>query len=128
MVESAKELKDSSHADSMLEFKTRFTQAVEESEIFAAKFNREGAYLALTFQDGSLQLISPMLGDKLFRIKNDRMVHPITRLCWKPVFHKEDEIGTQFQNLYGSCIDGSVVIWDHNKPHEVEHRTFNEKN
>ena len=89
--------KQPSFADSMLEFKDRFTQSIESSECFSCKFNKEGSYLAMSFQDGSLQLISPMLGDKLYRIKDDKMIHPITRLCWKPSVAREDDHGAQYQ-------------------------------
>ena len=128
MVEARTLEKQPSFADSMLEFKDRFTQSIDPTECFSLKFNREGSYLAMSFQDGSLHIVSPMLGDKLYHIKDDKMVHPITRLCWKPIVAREDDHTTPYQQLYGSCVDGSVIVWDHNKPLEVEHRSFNPAN
>jgi len=48
------------------------------------KFNLDSSLAAISFADGSLQIISTMLGDKLYEIKDEQMIFPVTCVAWKP--------------------------------------------
>ena len=64
-------------------FSRRFCQKLSESEIFAMRFNLDASLAATSFSDGSLQILSTMLGEKLYEIKDEEMILPITSLTWK---------------------------------------------
>ena len=64
-------------------FSRRYCQKLSESEIFSMKFNQDSSLAAASFSDGSLQILSTMLGEKLYEIKDEEMTFPITNLSWK---------------------------------------------
>ena len=78
----------------------------------------------MSFFDGSLQIISSMLGDRLYQINDDEMNFPITSLTWKPT---RDE-SLESQKLLGACLNGGIVRWTSNHSNSVEHITINEEN
>lgn len=88
------------------------------------KFNSDAGLAAVSFFDGSLQIISTMLGDRLYQIQDDEMNMPITSLAWKP---SRDE-STDQQKLLGACLNGSIVRWTSNQSNSVEHIMLNEEN
>jgi len=49
-----------------------------DNEVFALALNKDGSLLASTMADGSLNIVSTMLGDKLYTIKDAQMKFPIT--------------------------------------------------
>ena len=57
---------------------------LSETEVFSTSFNPDGSMLAVGFSDGELQIVSTMLGDKLYSIQDDDMRFPVTSLCWRP--------------------------------------------
>lgn len=50
------------------------------------RFNTDAGLAAVSFFDGSLQIISSMMGDQMFTIKDEEMNMPITSLAWKSSF------------------------------------------
>lgn len=50
------------------------------------RFNSGADMSAVSFFDGSLQIVSTMFGDVMYKIKDDEMTFPITSLTWKPTF------------------------------------------
>lgn len=65
-------------------FSRRYRTKLSESETFSVRFNSDSGLAAVTFFDGSLQIISTMLGDRLYEIHDDEMRMPITSLAWRP--------------------------------------------
>jgi len=78
----------------------------------------------VSFFDGSLQIISTMLGDKLYEIKDDDMNLPITSLTWRSTYDDSMES----QRLLGACLTGGIVRWTANQGNSVEHIMLNPKN
>ena len=71
-------------ADTFSHFSRRYKSQLSDSEVFSLRFNQDTSLTGITFTDGSLQIISSMLGDKLYHIHNDDMKTPITGMAWKP--------------------------------------------
>lgn len=59
-------------------FAPRLKVNLSDCEVFALAFNRDGTLMASSLQNGSLQIVSTMLGDKLYTIKDEKMRFPIT--------------------------------------------------
>ena len=95
-----------------------------DSEVFALAYNRDASLIAVADQNGSLQIVSPLLGEKLNRIKDEQMVFPITQLAWKPVSPMGDVFADP-QSLIGSCCDGSIIRWTSLKTDQVDHIKLN---
>lgn len=65
-------------------FSRRYRTKLSSADIFYTRFNADAGLAAVSFFDGSLQIISTMLGDRLYQIHDDEMTFPITSLTWKP--------------------------------------------
>lgn len=65
-------------------FSPRLRIQMGDNEVFALALNKDGTLLASTMVDGSLHIVSTMLGDKLYTIKDAQMKFPITSIAWKP--------------------------------------------
>ena len=105
-------------------FSRRYRTKLNDTDTFHLRFNSDAGLAAVSFFDGSLQIISTMLGDRLYQIKDQEMNMPITSLAWKP---SRDESMDQ-QRLLGACLDGSILRWTSNLGNEVEHIMLNEEN
>merc|ERR1712051_136995 len=92
-------------------FSRRYRVKLAESDVFHMRFNSDASLGALSFFDGSLQIVSTMFGDVLYTIKDDEMTFPITSLTWKPTFGGEK---VESQKLLGACLDGSIIRWTYN--------------
>jgi hypothetical protein len=67
-------------------FSRRYETKLGDSDIFHLRFNKDASLTAISFFDGSLQIISTMLGDQMYEIKDENMNFPITSLTWKPTY------------------------------------------
>jgi hypothetical protein len=74
--------------------------------------------------DGSIKIVSTMVGEAMYDIKDDDMTAPITSLSWKPI--SEEDV--KKQQLLGACLDGSVVRWNSSMGNSIEHISLNERN
>lgn len=72
-------------------FSRRYKQKLSESEVFSMRFNRDTSLSAVSYADGSLQIISTVLGDKIADIKDEEMRFPITNLTWLPTRSEQQE-------------------------------------
>ena len=88
------------------------------------RFNSSADHCALSFFDGSLQIVSTMFGDVIHTIKDDEMIFPITSLTWKPTFDES----TDSQKLLGACLNGSIIRWQYSMGATVEHISLNTEN
>lgn len=104
-------------------FSRRYRTKLSESETFSVRFNSDSGLAAVTFFDGSLQIISTMLGDRLYEIHDDEMRMPITSLAWRPNLGNSAEN----QNLLGACLDGSILRWNTEQSNTVEHIMLNDE-
>lgn len=98
-------------------FQRRYRQKLSDSETFSLRFNGDSSLAAVSFADGSLQIISTMLGDKLSEIKDEKMTFPITNLTWKPSRYESQES----QKALGSMLNGSIIRWTPKNSQQVEH-------
>lgn len=105
-------------------FSRRNMTKLADADVFHMRFNTDAGLAAVSFFDGSLQIISTMLGDQMLSLKDDEMNFPITSLTWKPT--DDDEISKQ--RLLGACLNGSIVRWTYNMGSSVEHIVLNEAN
>ena len=103
-------------------FSRRYRQGLADSEIFSMRFNHDASMTAITFTDGSMQIISSMLGDKLYSIHDPDQKFPITNLAWKPTI----EATQDSQKLLASCTDGSILRWTATMANSVERIMLNE--
>jgi len=67
-----------------------------------------------------------MMGDRLFRIKDDEMTSPITSLTWKPIVSHTENIDQQ--KLLGACLNGSIIRWTPGMGSTCEHIMLNAQN
>mmetsp|Transcript_4023 Transcript_4023/g.5356 ORF Transcript_4023/g.5356 Transcript_4023/m.5356 type:complete len:302 (+) Transcript_4023:125-1030(+) len=104
-------------------FSRRYRSKLANSDAFYVRFNTDAGLAAVSFFDGSLQIISTMLGDRLYQIHDDEMVMPVTSLAWKP---SRDE-STDSQKLLGACLNGSIIRWTANHSNTVEHISLNDE-
>lgn len=58
--------------------------------------------------------------------KDDQMNYPITRLAWKHVYQFASE--NKEQQLYGSCLNGTMLHWTNEQPTKIEHIPLNTHN
>ena len=72
-------------------FSRRYRSKLADSNVFSVRFNSDSGLAAVSFFDGSLQIISTMLGDRLYDIKDDEMTFPITSLTWKPTLDESQD-------------------------------------
>lgn len=105
-------------------FSRRYKSKLSDSEAFYVRFNTDASLAAVSFFDGSLQIISTMLGDRLYQIKDDTMNMPITSLTWKPTRDESQDS----QKLLGACLDGGVLRWTSSMSNSVEHVMLDESN
>ena len=103
-------------------FSRRYRTKLSETETFSIRFNSDSSLAAVSFFDGSLQIISTMLGDRLYEIHDEEMCMPITSLTWKPNFGESNDQ----QKLLGACLNGSIVRWNTDQSNSVEHIMLNE--
>ena len=61
------------------------------------------------------------MGDEMYRIKDEKMVMPITSLSWKPT----RDSSSSAQRLIGACLDGSIIRWTFDTGCNVEHHVLN---
>ena len=73
-------------------FSHRYSTKLADADVFHMRFNSDAGLSAVSFFDGSLQIISTMLGDQMFQIKDEEMNFPITSLTWRPSM--DDSIGS----------------------------------
>ena len=52
-------------------FSHRYSTKLADANVFHTRFNTDAGLAAVSFFDGSLQIVSTMLGDKMFQIKDD---------------------------------------------------------
>ena len=102
-------------------FSRRHRKKLSNSETFSMRFNQDASLAAVSFSDGSLQIISTMLGDKLYEVKDVDMRFPVTSLTWLPT-HSESQ---DAQKALGSTLDGSIIRWTPLKGNSVEHIELN---
>ena len=105
-------------------FSRRYSTKLSDSDVFHMRFNSDAGLSAVSFFDGSLQIVSTMLGDQMIQIKDDEMNFPITSLTWKPTFDDNMEQ----QQLLGACLNGSIIKWNYSMGNSVEHITLNQAN
>ena len=103
-------------------FSRRYKSKLADSDTFHVRFNQDAGLAAVSFFDGSLQIISTMLGDRLYKVHDDEMTFPITSLTWKPC---RDE-STDQQRMLGACLNGGIVRWTSRQGNSVEHIMLNE--
>jgi WD40 repeat protein len=87
------------------------------------KFNADASLGAVSFSDGSLQIISTMLGDTLYQIKDEDMRFPITNLAWHPTRNESQDA----QKVLGSTLEGGIIRWTPKGSNTVEHIELEEK-
>lgn len=104
-------------------FSRRYRSKLADSDVFSVRMNYDASLAAVAFFDGSLQIISTMLGDRMYQIHDEEMTMPITSLAWKP---SRDE-STHAQKLLGACLDGSIVRWTANQSNSVERIMLNDE-
>ena len=105
-------------------FSKRYRSQLSDHEVFSMRFNRDSSLTAITFSDGSLQIISSMLGDRLYEIHDETMKTPITNLAWRPTLESTQDA----QQLLCSCLDGSILIWESSMANSVQRVMLNEEN
>ena len=105
-------------------FSHRYSAKLADANVFHTRFNTDAGLAAVSFFDGSLQIISTMLGDQMFQIQDEDMYYPITSLTWRPAVDDSMES----QRLLGACLNGSIVRWDQSKGNSVEHIMLNQAN
>ena len=88
-------------------FQTRYRQKLSDSEIMALKLNLDSSLAAATLSDGSLQIINTMLGEKLYEIKDEKMMLPVTSVTWKPTRSEYQE----HQKMLGASLNGEILRW-----------------
>ena len=105
-------------------FKQRNLSRYSDSGVFSLRFSPDTTFIALARFDGSLQIVSSMLGDEMFKIKDEDMFTPITSLAWKP-----DLTGklNYKHRLLGACLNGSIIRWTVDHGDTVEHIKLNEE-
>lgn len=104
----------------------RYQTKLVDSNVFHVKFNSDAGLCAVSLFDGSLQIISTMLGDHLYQVKDAQMHFPITSLAWKPT--PLDNVVMERQKLLGACLDGSIIRWTSKLGNAVEHISLNPAN
>ena len=52
-------------------FTSRLKVQTSDSEVFALAFNRDATLIASANQNGSLQIVSTLLGEKIYTLKDD---------------------------------------------------------
>ena len=72
-------------------FSRRYRTKLSNAETFSLRFNTDSSLAAVSFFDGSLQIISTMLGDRLYQIHDSEMNMPITSLTWKPSMNESSD-------------------------------------
>ena len=105
-------------------FTNRYRQKLSDSETFSMRFNRDSSLAAVSLTDGSLQIISTMLGDKLYEIKDDRMLFPVTNLTWLPT---RGDASQDAQKALGSTVSGGIIRWTPQTSNSVEHIELDRK-
>ena len=80
---------------------------MSDSETMSLKFNPDSSLAAITFADGSLQIISTMFGDKLYEIKDEKMIYPATCVAWKPTRSENQE----HQKVLCATLSGEILRW-----------------
>jgi len=103
-------------------FSRRYRTKLSNSNTFSVRFNLDAGLAAVSFFDGQLQIISTMLGDRLYEIRDEESVLPITSLAWKPT----REVDTDSQKLIGACLNGSILRWTANQSNSVERIMLND--
>lgn len=98
-------------------FQSRYRQKLSDSETMSLKFNLDSSLAAISFADGSLQIISTMLGDKLYEIKDEQMIFPVTCVAWKPTRSEKQE----HQKVLGASLNGEILRWTSKNSNTVEH-------
>jgi len=105
----------------MRDFSYRCHNKLAESDVFSLKLNPDAALAAVSFFDGSLQIVAPAVGEKIYEIKDDDMFMPITSLSWKPT----RDVQQSSQRLIGACLDGSIIRWTFDCRNTVERIKLN---
>lgn len=90
--------------------------------MFACRYNADASLAAVTFDDGSLQIISTMLGDRLYYLKDIAMEFPLTGVAWNPN-RGGDELSGRL--LAASC-NGELIRWRASNPNQPEHIKLSE--
>lgn len=103
-------------------FSQRNQNKISDSDIFAVRLSHDAEMAAVSLFDGSLQIVSTMVGNTLYEIHDDNMSMPITSLTWKPT---RDGYNPSQQKLLGACLNGSIVRWTPGRSGEVEHIVLN---
>lgn len=103
-------------------FSRRYKTMLSNTNVFSVRFNLDAGLAAVSFFDGTLQIISTMLGDRLYEISDEEYTMPITSLTWKPT----REVDTDSQKMLGACLNGSILRWTANQSNSVERIMLNE--
>jgi WD40 repeat protein len=105
-------------------FSKRYRSLLSDSEVFSMRFNQDASLTAISFSNGSLQIISSMLGDRLYQVSDDTMKFPITNLAWRPTTEQTQDA----QKLLGTCTDGHIIRWTSAMSNAVEKIELNPVN
>lgn len=105
-------------------FNHRTSAKLADANIFHTRLNSDAGLAAVSFFDGSLQIVASTFGGQMYQIKDEEMNMPITSLVWRPNVSESFES----QSLLGACLNGSIVRWDHSKGNSVEHIMLNQEN
>ena len=57
---------------------------LNDSDVFSMRLSSTADLAAVSFFDGSLQVVSTCFIEQVAVVKDDEMVYPITSLAWKP--------------------------------------------
>ena len=103
-------------------FSRRYKSQLNEKEVFACRYNLDSSLAAVTFDDGSLQIISTMLGDRLYYLKDLAMEFPLTGVAWHP-----NKGGNELSaRLLAASCNGELIRWTASNPNQPEHIKLSE--
>jgi WD40 repeat protein len=106
-------------------FSKRYTIAFDDQgEVFSTQYSPDCTMMASGFSDGSIDIMSSMLGDKLFHIKDEDMYTPIMDITWR----EKSKLSLAPQRFLAVNATGTILRWSSEKTHEVKHLKLNEAN
>jgi len=77
--------------------------------------------IASGFSDGSIDIMSSMLGDRLYHLKDKEMFTPIMDLSWR----EKSKLIMAPQRFLAVNATSSILKWSSEKSEEVEHIELN---
>jgi len=80
--------------------------------------------IASGFSDGSIDIMSSMLGDKLYHIKDEDMYTPIMDITWR----EKSKLSLAPLRFLAANATSKILRWSSEKDRKVEHIKLNEAN